>query len=78
MPCMCGATDCPRCFPESHWHEGAVETISNLFPDKACHGCDCSVWQPGEDEDTLVDCRVLIGDSTPDRCQILKRLEKIG
>ncbi len=49
--CMCGAEDCPQCYP-GNFHRG--QYLSQM-----CRKCECDFWlEDSNDESTLCeDCR---------------------
>jgi len=69
---MCGAPDCPRCFPGSYQNESRYEWIGNYFPGKRCNSCEhCT--DSGADYSI---CAVLEGDAELDSCPALAAAER--
>jgi len=71
-PCLCGASDCPRCFPGSYANERDLAWIANYFPGKLCAACAlCNTDQDGQ----LFECKVLNDEADLSECPALEEKE---
>lgn len=56
-PCMCGATDCPRCYPFSYWEEGTDEDEANRSDAKYERACDEADYRRQQAKDNQLEKR---------------------
>lgn len=68
-PCLCGATDCPRCFPGSYRNEARFEWVANYFPGKKCE--TCPLYREPIIPSVDTGCGVIDGDDPIDDCPAL-------